>query len=226
MLPFVRQIAQGFIGRGEPLEDLIQVGCVGLVKAIDRFDPVHGVRLATFAAPTISGEIKRHFRDHGWLVRPPRDVQHLSLRVRREAAALAARLGRSPTVSDLARALGESEESVLDAIQASRGYAAVSADAPLDVDGEALVDRLGSEEPGFSRADDRAALLQGLEVLSPRERRIVLERFIGGKTQRQIAESLGISQMHVSRLLNRSLAALRVELRRAGEDPSRSADDE
>ncbi len=209
MLPLVRHIAKVYVGRGEPFDDLVQVGCVGLVKAIDRFDLDRGLRLSTFAAPTISGEIKRHFRDHGWTVRPPRDLQELYVRVRRESTRSAARLGRNPTVAELASALDSSEESVLDAMEAGRGYSAVSVETSVEPDGRAVLDSFGSDDPELELADVRATLSQGLDVLAPRERRIVLLRYVNGLTQREIADQVGISQMHVSRLLQRSLVALR-----------------
>ena len=212
MLPLVRQIARGYAGGGEPLDDLIQVGSVGLVKAIDRFDTTRGVRLSTYAGPTISGEIKRHLRDHSWSVRPPRDLQDRAALVRAETSRLGAELGRSPTVGDLATSMGCSEESVLDAIQAGRAYAATSLDAPRATDDQTLLDEVGAEDPAFERAELRDLVRKGLDALPLRERRIVLLYVVEGQSQREIAATAGISQMHVSRLLRDALAALRSAL--------------
>ncbi len=144
MLPFVRHIARGYVGRGEPFDDLVQVGCVGLVKAIDRFDLDRGLRLSTFAAPNISGEIKRHFRDHGWSIRPPRDLQELYVKVSAATSRLSLTLGRAPTVAELAEALDATEEAVLDAIEAGRGYTAGSLDAPVEEGAPSPLDALAA----------------------------------------------------------------------------------
>jgi RNA polymerase sigma-B factor len=212
MMPLVRSIARRYANRGELLEDLEQVGCVGLIKAVDRFDLDRGLRFSTFAVPTILGEIKRHFRDRAWSVRVSRGLQELSAKVTREADRLSSTLGRSPTVDDLAKATGATHEEVLEALQGAQAYNAVSLDEPLGEDGETL-DRLGSVDPEFARAERRVELGQGLDVLDERGRQIVLMRFYGGLTQREIAERVGISQMHVSRLLRRSLEQMAAELR-------------
>ncbi|MCD6727858.1 MAG: SigB/SigF/SigG family RNA polymerase sigma factor [Solirubrobacteraceae bacterium] len=210
MLPFVRHVARGYAGRGELVEDLVQVGVIGLINAIDRFDISRGLRLSTFAAPNISGEIKRHFRDRTWAVRVPRDLQELGAKVSRLTAQLTTTLGRAPTVAELAEHLGEEEEHVLDAIEAGRSFVAASLDEPLDEhDADRGPRSLGELDGGFARAEDRALLERGLRSLPERERRIVVLRFAEGLTQREIAQRVGISQMHVSRLLRRSIDRLR-----------------
>jgi RNA polymerase sigma-B factor len=216
MLPFVKHIARGFAGRGEPLDDLVQVGVIGLVNAIDRFDLDRGLRLSTFAAPNISGEIKRHFRDRGWAVRTPRDLQELHAKVAGATERLSTANGRAPTVAELAEATGADEERVLEAIEAGRNYTAASLDAPA-ADGErSALDTLGGTDEGFERAESRAMLRRSLRALPERERRILLLRFAGGLSQREIAEEIGISQMHVSRLLRRSIETLQETLEGTG----------
>jgi len=209
LLPFVRRIARGYADRGEHLDDLIQVGAIGLVNAIDRFDLDRGLRLSTFAAPNISGEIKRHFRDRAWAVRTPRDLQELHARLRVIADGFFKQQGRAPTVAELCEITGHDEEHVLDAISAGRNFRAASLDAPREEDGGSLGDALGAEDHGFERAEDRATLDRGLRALGERERRIVLLRYVDGLSQREIAARVGVSQMHVSRLLRRSIDQLR-----------------
>jgi RNA polymerase sigma-B factor len=204
MMPLVRSLARRYANRGEPLDDLEQVGCVGLIKAVDRFDVDRELRFSTFAVPTILGEIKRHFRDRAWSVRVSRGLQELSARVGREVDRLSTRLGRSPTIQDLARATGATTEQVLEALLGAQAYSTVPLDEPLGEDGDP-VDRLGADDPAFAVAEERMELSAGLRALTERERRIVLLRFFAGLTQREIAERVGISQMHVSRLLRRSL---------------------
>lgn len=204
MMPLVRSLARRYANRGEPLDDLEQVGCVGLIKAVDRFDLARELRFSTFAVPTILGEIKRHFRDRAWSVRVSRGLQELSARVAREADRLSTRLGRSPTIEDLAEATNVTPEQVLEALQGAQAYSTVPLEEPLGDDGETVA-RIGADDPEFALAEERIELGRGLRVLSERERRIVLLRFYGGLTQREIAERVGISQMHVSRLLRRSL---------------------
>jgi RNA polymerase sigma-B factor len=204
MMPLVRSLARRYANRGEPLDDLEQVGCVGLIKAVDRFDLDRELRFSTFAVPTILGEIKRHFRDRAWSVRVSRGLQELSARVAREADRLSTRLGRSPTIEDLAEATGSTPEQVLEALQGAQAYSTVPLEEPLGDDGEPVA-RIGAEDPEYALAEERIELSRGLHVLSDRERRIVLLRFFAGLTQREIADRVGISQMHVSRLLRRSL---------------------
>ena len=213
MLPFVRRIARAYADRGELLEDLVQVGAIGLMNAIDRFDIDRGLRLSTFAGPNISGEIKRHFRDRAWAVRTPRDLQELYAVLRAETEAFSRAHGRSPTVRELCDLTGRAEEHVLDALTAGRNFRAASLDAPTtDEDGGSLGDTLGGHDDGFARVEDRATLDRGLRALDERARRILLLRFVQGLSQREIAAQVGVSQMHVSRLLRRSIDELRATI--------------
>ena len=210
LLPLARSLARRYAGRGEPLEDLEQVASLGLLKAIDRFDVTRDVRFATFAVPTIAGELKRHFRDRGWMLRVPREIQELSARVTRCRDALMREHGRSPTVAEVAAALGESTERILDALRAADAYRMMSLDEPvLGGDGGGVLDAVGGEDLGFVRAEERAMLQTGLEVLAPREREILMLRYVDGMTQREIARAVGVSQMHVSRLIRRSVDSMR-----------------
>jgi RNA polymerase sigma-B factor len=204
MLPLVRSLARRYANRGEPLDDLEQVGCVGLIKAVDRFDLDRELRFSTFAVPTILGEIKRHFRDRAWSVHVSRGLQELSARVTREVDRLSTKLGRSPTVDDLAQATGSTPELVLEALQGAHAYSTVPLEDPIGDDDEPVA-RLGGDDPAFAIAEERMELSAAMHTLSERERRIVLLRFFAGLTQREIADRVGISQMHVSRLLRRAL---------------------
>jgi RNA polymerase sigma-B factor len=204
MMPLVRSLARRYAGRGEALEDLEQVGFVGLIKAVDRFELSRDLRFSTFAVPTILGEIKRHFRDRTWSVRVSRSIQELNAKLGRAADRLSIRLGRSPTIEELAEATGATVEQVLEAMQGAQAYSTVPLEEPVG-DEEEPVARLGAPDPGFDRAEERVALGLGLATLAERERKILLLRFCRGLTQREIAEHVGISQMHVSRLLRRSL---------------------
>ena len=203
-------LARRFTGRGEPFDDLVQVASLALVGAVDRFDPDRGVEFSTFATRTILGELKRHFRDKGWFVRAPRRVQELYLNVKDAASSLDQELGRSPTIPEIAARVGAGEDDVIEALEAGRGYRAGSLDA-VGPDGDTLADRVGRPDPGFSEAEDRTLLAPALARLPRRERAIVEWRFVDGLTQLEIAERLGISQMHVSRLLAKVLAQLRAE---------------
>jgi RNA polymerase sigma-B factor len=204
MMPLVRALARRYAHRGEPIDDLEQVGYVGLIKAVDRFEVDRELRFSTYAVPTILGEIKRHFRDRAWSVRVSRGLQELSARVAREIDRLSTRLGRSPTIEDLAAATHATPEQVLEALQGAHAYSAVPLEEPLGEEGEPVA-RLGAEDPAFAVAEERIELSRALRLLNGRERQIVLLRFFGGLTQREIAERVGISQMHVSRLLRRAL---------------------
>jgi RNA polymerase sigma-B factor len=208
LLPLARSLARRYAGKGEPLEDLEQVASLGLIKAIDRFDVSRDVRFATFAVPTIAGELKRHFRDRGWMLRVPRDVQELSGRIGIVRERLVHDLARSPTVSELATATASDEERVLEALAAGEAYRTLSLDQPFQ-DGTGPLEALGDDDLGFERAEARAMLADGLHELAPREREIVRLRFFEGLTQREIAEHIGISQMHVSRLIRRTVQQLR-----------------
>lgn len=204
-------LARRFANRGEPLDDLVQVASLGLVKAVERFDPSRGLEFTTFATPTIVGELKRHFRDKGWAVRVPRRVQELHLRVTRVMDDLATEFGRSPTVQEIAHRAGTTEDEVIEAIDAGSAYRSASLDAGRGDDDESpgLLGQLGEIDPGLARAERRAALGPMISELPEREQVMLYLRFYEGMTQSEIAKRLGISQMHVSRLLSRSLQKLR-----------------
>lgn len=209
-LGLAEYLARRFANRGEPLDDLVQVASLGLIKAVDRFDPERGAEFSTYATHTIVGELKRHFRDKGWSVRAPRRMQELYLRLGKVVGTLGQELGHSPTIPELANALNVSEEEVLEALEAGQAYRSSSLDAPTaGEEGETLAARLGQEDASFEDAERRATLSPLLAELAPRERLIVTLRFFEGLTQSEIASRLGISQMHVSRLLSRSVAELR-----------------
>jgi RNA polymerase sigma-B factor len=210
-LPLVEYLARRFRNRGEWLDDLTQVATIGLIKSIDRFDLDRGVEFSTYATPTIVGEIKRHFRDKGWAVRVPRRLQELKLSLTKAIGELAQREGRAPTVSELAAHLQMSEEEVLEGLESANAYSTVSLDAPDsgDEDAPAVSDSLGMVDDALEGVEYRESLKPLLEQLPPREKKILLLRFFGNMTQSQIAVELGISQMHVSRLLARTLAQLR-----------------
>jgi RNA polymerase sigma-B factor len=221
LMPLVRALAARYAGRGEPLEDLVQVGSVGLIKAVDRFDVDRGVEFSSYAVPTIVGEIRRHFRDKAWAMHVPRRLKELSVRLSRILDELTAELGRSPTIAELAESAGVEEEEVIDALDSSNAYSTRSLHAPFDDDGdESLADRLGVEERGYDDVEDGALVEAGLDELDDRERRIVELRFFHELTQSQIAAELGISQMHVSRLLRRALAEMRGTIEELMEDPT------
>jgi RNA polymerase sigma-B factor len=210
LMPLVRALASRYAGRGEPLEDLVQVGALGLIKAVDRFDVDRGVEFSSYAVPTIVGEIRRHFRDKAWAMHVPRRLKELSVRLSRVLDELTTELGRSPTVAELAEATGVEEEDVIDALDSAHAYSTRSLQAPFDDDGDDnLFDKLGVEEQGYADIEDTALVTAGLSVLDERERRIVELRFFDEMTQSQIAAELGISQMHVSRLLRRALTNMR-----------------
>jgi RNA polymerase sigma-B factor len=210
-LPLVEYLARRFRNRGEWLDDLTQVATIGLIKSIDRFDLERGVEFSTYATPTIVGEIKRHFRDKGWAVRVPRRLQELKLALTKAIGDLAQRLGRAPTVAELAAHLQMSEEDVLEGLESANAYSTVSLDAPDsgDEDAPAVAESLGMVDDALEGVEYRESLKPLLERLPPREKRILLLRFFGNMTQSQIATELGISQMHVSRLLAKTLAQLR-----------------
>jgi RNA polymerase sigma-B factor len=216
-LPLARHLAQRFHGRGEPLDDLTQIATVGLIKAIDRFDPEYGNDFAAYAVPTIVGEIKRHFRDRTWDIRVPRRLQELKLDINEATATLSQQLGRSPTIADLAEYLHRSEDDILEGLEGARAYNAVSLQTLVGagIDGTELGDLFGQDDPDLALAEFRASLGPALDTLSPREQHIIILRFFGNLTQTQIAHRVGISQMHVSRLLARSLATLRTQLTQA-----------
>jgi RNA polymerase sigma-B factor len=215
-LGLAEYLARRFSNRGEPLDDLTQVASVGLIKAVDRFDPAREVEFSTYATHTIVGELKRHFRDKGWSVRAPRRMQELYLRLGNVIGILSQELGRSPTVPELATEAGVSEEEVLEALEAGQAYRSTSIDAPGSAgagapgeEGDTLAAHLGGVDPEMAEAERRAELSPLLAGLPEREQTILFMRFFEGLTQSEIATRLGISQMHVSRLLARSLEQLR-----------------
>jgi RNA polymerase sigma-B factor len=221
-LPLAEYLARRFANRGEPLDDLIQVASLALLKAVERFDPERGLEFSTFATPTIVGELKRHFRDKGWAVRVPRRVQELHLHLSTVVSTLAQEQGRSPTIQEIAREAGASEEEVLEAMEAGRAYRLSSIDAPRagdnDEEGTGLAARLGQDDPQIGHVELRMELSPLLAGLPERERTILHLRFFEGLTQSEIAAQLDISQVHVSRLLARSLDQLRQRGEQAGVD--------
>jgi RNA polymerase sigma-B factor len=213
-LPLARQLARRYQHGGEQLDDLVQVASLGLLKAIDRFDPARETAFSSFAVPTILGELKRHFRDKGWSVRVPRDLQELTVRVDRVTEQLARELGRAPTLAEVAERTGHSEEQVLEAREAAGAYRAVSLDRPRDDDeeGEGSVGAaMGTEDPGFGEAEDAATVQRLMRVLSEREREVLRLRFAEDLTQSEIGARVGVSQMHVSRLIRQAISQLRAE---------------
>jgi RNA polymerase sigma-B factor len=211
-MSLVRSLARRYSYRGEQLEDLVQIGAIGLIKAIDRFDLDRGVELTTYATPNIIGEIKRHFRDKGWAVRVPRGLQELNVRLSRLMEELTVQLGRSPTIPELAKAAGVEEEQVLEALESGRAYTSLSLSVGGgggDDDDLDPLESLGTEEHQYEVSEDRAVLAPGFRALDERERKILQLRFFDGLTQSQIAQQVGISQMHVSRLIRRSLEKIR-----------------
>lgn len=215
-LPLAAFLARRFRDRGESLDDLTQVATIGLIKAVDRFDPQRGVEFSTFATPTIVGEIKRHFRDKGWAIRVPRRLQELRISIGRATAELGQSTGRSPTVAELAAHLGVTDEEILEGLESAQAYATLSLDASsadgTDEGGSSLADTLGEDDPGLGEVETRETLHPLVATLPPREQRIIHMRFYENMTQAQIAEQIGVSQMHVSRLLAKSLAQLRTGL--------------
>jgi RNA polymerase sigma-B factor len=211
-MSLVRSLARRYSYRGEQLEDLVQIGAIGLIKAIDRFDLERGVELTTYATPNIIGEIKRHFRDKGWSVRVPRGLQELNVQLSRLVEQLTVQLSRSPTIPELAKAAGVEEEEVLEALESGRAYTSLSLSVGGgggDDDDLDPLESLGTEEHQYEVSEVRAVLAPGFKVLDERERKILQLRFFEGLTQSQIAQQVGISQMHVSRLIRRSLEKIR-----------------
>lgn len=212
-LPMTRHLAKRYARRGEPTDDLEQVAVVGLIKAVDRFDAGRGVDFVGFAIPTVLGELKRHFRDRTWSVRVPRRMQELRLAISAANSSLSHSLGRSPTVTDVAVHLGLTDEEVLDGLEGARAYHSTSLSLPVNEEsGITLGDTLGETDTGFELAELRAALGPAVAALDERQQRIVSLRFYGNQTQTEIARQVGISQMHVSRLLARALATLRTSI--------------
>lgn len=216
-LNLVRFLALKFANRGEPLDDLVQVGTVGLLKAIDRFELDRGVEFTTYATPTIVGEIKRYFRDKGWAVKVPRRLQELNLSVNRANEKMAVELGRSPTVAELAERLNATEEEILEAQELGQAYNLLSLDSEVSGEGEkksqTLADTVGITDSGLEMLEDRANLERAFHVLTGRERVIIYLRFYESVSQTEIAKRLNVSQMHVSRLQAKALEKLRAVLR-------------
>ncbi|MDP2711015.1 MAG: SigB/SigF/SigG family RNA polymerase sigma factor [Solirubrobacteraceae bacterium] len=214
-LPLARQLARRYQRTGEPLDDLLQVASLGLVKAIDRFDPAREIAFSSYAVPTILGEIKRYFRDRTWAVRVPRDLQELTLKVDRVVGTLAEELHRQPSVAEIGAALGVDEEEVLEALQAGGAYRAVSFDAPRGGSGggeddiATLADSIGVDEDGFDRAEERATLQRLMSNVSARERDVLRMRFEQDMTQAEIGTVIGVSQMQVSRIIRQAISRLR-----------------
>ena len=210
-LPLARQLAARYQRREEPFDDIFQVACFGLVKAVDRFDVERGIAFSSYAVPTITGEIKRYFRDRAWAVRVPRDVQELALRVERVVGDLSGELGRQPSVDEVAGAIGIEPEQVLEGLQAASAYRASSLDAPRSADEDAgtLGDAIGTVENGYDAAEHRAVLRTLMRSLTLRERNVIRLRFEHDLTQAEIGERIGVSQMQVSRILRQSIARLR-----------------
>jgi len=211
-LSLVRYLANRFTGRGEPADDLVQIGTIGLLQSIDRFEPERGLEFSTFATPNIVGEIKRHFRDRGWMVRVPRRLQELQSEIGVGINDLTHRLGRSPTVAELAGHLRVSQEQILEATESARAYSALPIDVPHAGTGRTIADGLVEPDAAMDHVELRHALRPVLAGLAERDRQALLLRFVENKTQSEIAEVLGISQVHVSRLLARTLAELREQL--------------
>jgi RNA polymerase sigma-B factor len=219
-LPLVEHLTRRFRNRGEPYDDLVQVGTIGLIKAIDRFDLDRGVEFSTYATPTIVGEIKRHFRDKGWAIRVPRRLQELRISISAASADLTHSLGRSPTIAELAGRIGVTQEEILEGLESANAYATLSLDAATDSAEDSalsMLDTLGEDDEALESVENRESIKPLLEQLHPREKHILTLRFFRGMTQSQIATEIGVSQMHVSRLLNKTLQQLREAL---ADDPS------
>jgi RNA polymerase sigma-B factor len=212
-MPLARHLANRYSGRGEPVDDLFQVALVGLIKSVDRFDADRGIEFAGFAIPTIVGELKRHFRDRTWSIRVPRRLQELRLAITAANNTLTNTLGRSATVADIAAHLGITEEEVLEGLEGARAYNSTSLSTPANDEGSlTLGDTLGGEDTEFEIAELRVALGPAMARLDEREQQIISLRFYGNMTQSEIADRIGISQMHVSRLLTRALGKLRKQM--------------
>ncbi len=214
-LNLVRFLANKFKNRGEPFDDLMQVGTIGLIKAIDRFDPARGLEFTTFATPTIMGEIKRHFRDKGWSVRVPRRLQELSAKVNQTTDELTRELQRPPSVAEVAERLEVSVDEVLEAMESSSAYSSVPLEGTgqgADEDAPSIIDHYATEDEGLATSDDRMTIEDAIAGFTPREQDVMRMRFDQGMTQAEIAERLGISQVQVSRMLRKSLKQVQQRL--------------
>jgi RNA polymerase sigma-B factor len=216
MLPLARALAGRYTGRGEPLDDLVQVACVGIMKAIDGFDLSRDVRFSSYATPTVLGEIKRYFRDKTWAMRVPRGMQELQIEIAKARDKLTTELGRSPTVQELAEAVGQPFEEVLVTIQSQDARRTRSLDEPTGED-VTLADSIGSRDPDIARAEMRVLLDGALDVLSPRDQEVLRLRFQDDLTQTEISKRVGVSQMQVSRIIRQALGRLRSDIERNAE---------
>jgi RNA polymerase sigma-B factor len=209
----VRYLASKFVSRGEPLEDLVQVGTIGLINAIDRFDTQRGIKFSTYATPTIVGEIRRYFRDKAWSLKVPRRLQELNLSASKAQESLSVKLGRAPTIREVAERIGATEEETLEAIELGNAYDTVSLDSQMNADSDpsatTLGEFIGAEDPSLKNLQDYGDLTQALEFLEPRERMIIVYRFFRDMSQADVATRLNISQMHVSRLQSQALKTLK-----------------
>jgi len=208
-MPFAEYLARRFAGRGEAVEDLTQVAHIGLLNAIDRFDPGREVQFSTYAAATIVGELKRHFRDKGWALRVPRRLQEIAVRINRSLPELTQTHGRSPTIPELAAHLDVTPDDIVEAMDAVQAYSTSSLDTPVGEDAKAPVDSLGGEDPSIELLDEWSSIAPAVAELSARDRRVLFLRFFRGLTQSEIADDVGVSQMHVSRILTQTLERLR-----------------
>ncbi|MFL5847196.1 MAG: SigB/SigF/SigG family RNA polymerase sigma factor [Solirubrobacteraceae bacterium] len=214
MLPLARALAGRYAGRGEPIEDLVQVACIGIMKAIDGFDLEREVRFSSYATPTVLGEIKRYFRDKTWAMRVPRGMQELQLQIARARDRLTTELGRSPNVQELAEAVDQPFEEVLLTIQSQEARRTRSLEEPMGED-MTLADAVGGVDPELARAEIRVLLDEAFDVLSDRDQEVLRLRFEQDLTQTEISARIGVSQMQVSRLIRQSLARLRMDIERA-----------
>ncbi|MCE5197951.1 MAG: SigB/SigF/SigG family RNA polymerase sigma factor [Armatimonadota bacterium] len=209
----VRFLAGKFANRGIPLEDLVQVGMIGLINAVDRFDPDRGIQFSTYATPTIVGEIRRYFRDKAWSLKVPRRLQELNLKITKAADALSSMTGRTPSIQEIAAYVEASEEDTLEAMELGNAYDTVSLDTPLQGDGESgpmsLAEFLGETDASIADIESHSDLTQALNALEPREKAIIYYRFFGELSQTEVAKRLNISQMHVSRLQKKAMARLK-----------------
>ena len=210
-LPLVRHIAQRYTDRGEPFDDVVQAGTIGLIHAVDRYEPERGAAFSTYAVPTIIGSIRRHFRDSTWSMKVPRRLQELRGRIDAAHDQLAQELGRSPTVAEIARRADLDPQDVLDALELAHARELAPLDPPTS-EGSSIADRIGDVDASLAAVEDRATVERLMNTLPERERAIVAMRFFDGMSQSQIADQVGISQMHVSRLLTQSLNRLRSEV--------------
>jgi RNA polymerase sigma-B factor len=224
--PLAEYFARRFAGRGEPIEDLNQVANIGLLSAIDRFDPTREVRFATYAAATILGELKRHLRDKAWAIRVPRSLQELGLRMNRLIPQLTQESGRSPTIQELAVRLEATPEDVLEAIDAAQAYSTASLDAPVGEAGRSAMDTIGDRDPSLELVEQWTAIAPTIKDLPDRERRVLFLRFFSGMTQSEIAEEIGVSQMHVSRILSHTLERLRAAAEDDAAEPGETRGEE